>query len=67
MDIISNKNINTMQFYYVLLTMPGLKYLDSNIIIILQHENRPEVWSGPHITHSNYYTQQYSEKILASL
>ena len=32
---ISNKSKNTMQFYFVVLKMPGLKDSDSNIIIIL--------------------------------
>ena len=39
-DIISK---TTMQFYFVVLNMPGLKDSDINIIIILQYENRPVV------------------------
>ena len=48
------KSKNTMQVYFVVLKMPGLKDPDSNIIIILQHENRPVVWSEPYIMGCNY-------------
>ena len=48
MDSISTKNENTVQFYFVVLKMSGLKYSDSNNIVILEHENRPVVWSGPY-------------------
>ena len=30
-----------MNFYFVVSKMPGLKDSDSNIIKVLQHENRP--------------------------
>ena len=56
-----------MQFYFVVLKMLGLKDIDSNIIIILQYEKRPVVWSGPYIMCCNYKSKQYSEKILVSL
>ena len=36
-----------MQLYVVVIKMRGLKDSDSNIIIVLLHENKPVVWSGP--------------------
>ena len=43
-----------MQLYVVVIKILGLKDSDSNIIIILLHENKPVVWSGPYIMCCNY-------------
>ena len=52
-----------MQFYFVVLKMLGFKDSDSNIIIILKHENRPVVWSGPYILCCNYLTMGKRELV----
>ena len=48
MDIISNKKYNTctLQFYFVVVEIHSLKDSDSNIIMIILHENRSVEWSG---------------------
>ena len=48
------KSKNSMQLYVVVIKMRGLKDSDSNIIMILLHENKPVVWSGPYIMCYNY-------------
>ena len=57
----------TIKFYFEVLKMLGLKESDSNITKILQYKKMPVVWNGPYMTCCSYKSQQYSEKILASL
>ena len=40
----------TMQFYFVVRIMHGMKDSDSKMIMIINHESRPVVWSGRYIT-----------------